>query len=258
MVRGLQPAVDFAAVAQSYAEGHPGLSGMSLGQSAATQFMLDEQYCHDMADLFDRAPMLAWTDDLAERYELFKQENLKQYRVIRAEGLDVRPSSARDGPYRDSRHLVRSVRETGVLHVHLTSAGHGPGPASGFHPLRTPSGVVEHGVELTHNDVFRVVHDVFGHVMRGHGFGPRGEFHAARTHLAMYPATVGPVLVVEQVAQICWFFYGPHLRVDGRLPARGEPGYTPPNRRPYAEQKVFPLEQHHVARFLSQFKEEHG
>ncbi|MFD9737214.1 crotonobetainyl-CoA--carnitine CoA-transferase [Umezawaea sp. NPDC059074] len=258
MARGLRSTADFDAVMRSYVEGHPQLSGTSVEQLAAPKLTVDERFCRDMADLFDRAPMLDWTDDLVERYEMFKRENLKQYRVIRAEGLDVRPWNAPRGPYRDSRHLVRSVRETGVLRVHLTSAGHGPGPATGFHPLRTPSGVVEHGVELTHNDVFRVVHDVFGHVVRGNGFGPRGEFRAARAHLAMYPAAVGPVLVVEQVAQICWFFYGPHLRVDGRLPTRGEPGYTPPDRRPYAEQKVFPLERHHVARFLGQFKEEHG
>ncbi|WP_253774887.1 crotonobetainyl-CoA--carnitine CoA-transferase [Goodfellowiella coeruleoviolacea] len=217
----------------------------------------DERFCLEHADLFDRAPALAWDDETADRYELFKQENLAQYRAIRAAGLEVRPWSDEGQPYRDSRDLARRVRESGVLHVFLTAAGHGPGRPTGFHPLRTPSGVVEHGVELTHNDVFRVVHDVFGHVMHGHSFGPRGEFRAVRTHLAMYPARVHPVLLTEQVGQICWFFYGPHLRVAGRVPARGEPGYTPPEQRPYPEQKVFPLPAHHVARFLGLFKEEH-
>jgi len=257
---GLEPgaATDFAAMAQSYVEGHPQLTGTSIADLSRLRLTLDERFCRETADFFDRAPRLDWNDDLAQRYELFKRENLVQYRVIRESGLDVRPWAEDRPPYRDSQDLVRRVRESGVLHVFLTATGHGPGPTTGFHPLRTPSGVVEHGVELSHNDIFRVVHDVFGHIMHGNAFGPRGEFRAARTHLAMYPEDVHPVLVVEQVAQICWFFFGPHLRVDGRLPAKGEPGYTPPNRRPYAEQKVFPLSPSHVARFTSLFKEEHG
>ncbi len=251
-------ASDFAAVARSYVEGHPLLSVASLDHLSTLRLDLDAEFCREMAELFDRAPPLVWDDDTARRYDLFKRENLAQYRAIRAAGLDVRPWSDERGPYSGSRDLVRRVRETGVLHVYLTSAGHGPGPVTGFHPLRAPSGVVEHGVELTHNDVFRVVHDVFGHVMHGHAFGPRGEFWATRTHLPMYPEDAHPVLLTEQVGQICWFFYGPHLRVAGSLPARGEPGWTPPHLRPYAQQKVFPLATDHVLRFTSLFTEENG
>lgn len=251
-------AVDFAAVAQSYTDRHPLLPSVSIQELSRLSLTLDERFCREMADLFDRAPRLVWDEDTARRYGLFKRENLAQYRAIRAAGLDVRPWADEGQPYRGSRDLVRRVRESGVLHVYLTATGHGPGPVTGFHPLRGPSGIVEHGVELSHNDVFRVVHDVFGHVVHGHEFGPRGEFRATRTHLAMYPEDAHPVLLVEQVGQICWFFYGPHLRVAGRLPARGEPGYTPPERRPYAEQKVFPISRRHVARFTSLFKEDHG
>lgn len=249
-------APDFAEVARSYVESHPHLSSTTIATSQRLRLDLDEAFCRDMADLFDRAPLMVWNDDMARRYELFKQANLAQYRAIRAAGLDVRPWSGEQAPYADSRDLARRVRETAVLHVYLTSAGHGPGPATGFHPLRTASGVVEHGVELTHNDVFRVVHDVFGHVVHGYEFGPRGEFLATRTHLPMYPDDAHPVLLSEQVGQICWFFHGPHLRVDGRVPARGEPGWTPPSERPYAQQKVFPLSARHVARFTNLFTEE--
>lgn len=256
MAQRLGTAADLAAVAQSYVDGRAGIPPASIRALGELPLNLDEHFCREVADLFERAPLLDWPDELAESYELLKQENLAQYAALRAAGLDVRPWPHRSQPYRDSRHLIRSVRETKVLHVYLTAAGHGPGPATGFHPLRAPSGIVEHGVELTHNDVFRTVHDVFGHVVHGNAFGPRGEFRATRCHLAMYPERVHPVLMTEQIGQVCWFFYGPHLRVAGRLPASGEPGYTDPARRPYAQQKVFPFPRRHVDAFQRLFEEE--
>ncbi|MBW4722023.1 crotonobetainyl-CoA--carnitine CoA-transferase [Saccharothrix obliqua] len=258
MGRARGTAADFVAVARSYVDAHPDLSSGSVDEVPGLELDLDERFCLEVADVYDRAPRLYWDDEIAGRYALFKQANLVQYQAIRAAGLDVRPWADRRNPYRDSRDLARRVRESGVLHVFLTAVGHGPGEPVGFHPLREPSGVVEHGVALTHNDVFRVVHDVFGHVMHGHSFGPSGEFRATRTHLPMYPVEVHPVLLTEQVGQVCWFFFGPHLRTAGRVPNRGEPGHTPPDRRPYPEQKVFPLSPDHVARFTSLFKEGHG
>jgi len=62
------------------------------------------------------------------------------------------------------------------------------------------------------------------------------------------------VLFSEQISQICWFFYGPHLRTaSGRLPERDEPGWVPPGERPYAEQKVFTCPPEFVARFKACF-----
>jgi hypothetical protein len=247
---------DFVSLARSYVERRPGLSSGFVSAVGGTRLVMDERFCLDVADLFEGAPLLAWSDELADDYMLFKQESLAQYDAIRAAGLVVRPWPHDAQPYRDSSDMVRTVRETGVLHVYLTSAGHGPGRPQGFHPLREPSGIREHGVELTHNDIFRVVHDVFGHVVHGNTFGPSGEFRATYCHMAMYPERVHPVLMTEQIGQICWFFYGPHLRVDGRIPRRGDPGYLEPARRPYAQQKVFPFPRGHVSRFKELFKEE--
>jgi hypothetical protein len=88
------------------------------------------------------------------------------------------------------------------------------------------------GVELTHNDLFRVVHDVFGHVVFGYSFGPSGELKATYCQMALLPEVVRPVVFAKQVSQTCWFFFGPHLRDGaGCVPRRGERGYVPANRR---------------------------
>lgn len=247
--------IDYASVAQSYADRHPQLPAVSITEIGNSRLTLDKRYCREIADLFEAAPLLVWSDELADDYNNFKWENLAQYHAIREAGVIVRPWHRRDQPYHGSADLVRRVQETGVLYVYLTSIGHGPAPATGFHPLREPSGVVEHGVELTHNDVFRVVHDLFGHVVHGNSFGPHGEFRATRCHLAMYPERAHRVLLAEQIGQICWFFYGPHLRVGDEYPDRGDPGYQELSARPYAQQKVFPFPRRHVVTFMKLFEE---
>jgi hypothetical protein len=216
---------------------------------------MDERYCRRVAAYYDRAPRMAYDAGLRRRYDRLKLQNLRQYEAIVGAGVEIEPWLGAGQPYRDSRELCERVRATRRLRVYLTRSGHGPSPAAGYHPMREPSGVSAGGVELCHNDVFRVVHDVFGHVMFGNGFGPRGEFLAAFCHMHMYSADVHPVLFTEQVAQICWFFHGPHL-LDrtGALPRRGDPGYVPPPRRPYPEQKAFMFPERFLDAFTEMFR----
>ncbi|MCP2274100.1 hypothetical protein LV75_006634 [Actinokineospora diospyrosa] len=182
---------------------------------------LDARFCRRVARLHDRAPLLgAGTEDA---YLALRQEDLRQYRAIRDAGVRVRPWRGAGQPYPDSPTLIDEVTRTGVLWLYLTRSGHGPGSTDG-HPMRHPSGVVEDGEPLCHNDILRVVHDLFGHVALRAGFGPRGEFAATGGHLLLYPARAWPALFTEQIGQICWYFYGDHLA-------------TGPRR--YPEQKVF-------------------
>jgi hypothetical protein len=259
--------VDLAAVAQDYVDRWRPEGAVAAGPLAGLvegPMRVDEEFCREVADHFDRQPRFAWSADLSRRYALLRAENRRQFEAIEDAGVRVEPWLGDGQPYQGSRHLYDSVRETGTLYVFLTREGHGPArrrdprhrPAEPTHPMRVPSGVVRGGVEFDHNDVFRAVHDMFGHVMSGNTMGPVGEFRATYCHLAMYSAAVHPVLFSEQVSQICWFFYGPHLRTaSGRLPDRDEPGWIPPAERPYAEQKVFSCPQRFVERFKASFRE---
>ena len=40
------------------------------------------------------------------------------------------------------------------------------------------------------NDLFRAIHDFFGHARNGNSFGPRGEFNAWREHSAILNAVI--------------------------------------------------------------------
>jgi hypothetical protein len=249
--------VDLLTVAQEYVDRRSAASrapAASISRLADLVVALDEDYCRDVAEYFDRAPRLAYDARLARLYDRMKWENLLQYGVILDAGIEIEPWLGPGQPYRGSEELVRRVRETGTLYVYLTRDGHGPPGSTGYHPLRGPSGVTARGVELAYNDVFRVVHDVFGHVMFGYAFGPRGEFKATYCHMHMYSEEIHPILFTEQIGQICWFFFGPHL-LDraGNLPRPGDPGYVPPAQRPYAEQKVFPFDHRYLDPFTRMF-----
>ncbi|MEH1014703.1 hypothetical protein V6U90_16525 [Micromonospora sp. CPCC 206060] len=250
---------DLLRVAQEYVDRQPPSRrrDVPLAHLDGLAVHLDEDYCREVADYFHQAPMLAYDETLRARYDRLKQENRAQYQVLLDAGVEVVPWQGPGQPYRNSAELVREVRRTRRLRLYLTRNGHGPRPGAeaGFHPLREPSGVVLGDVELTHNDLFRVVHDLFGHVMFHNSFGPRGEFKATYCHLHMYSDEVHPVLFTEHLGQFCWFFFGPHLRgPDGRLRQPGDPGYLPPPDRPYAEQKVFPFVRTYIDRFSNAFQ----
>lgn len=224
-------------LAQAHVD-HDGNAGPNIRSAAAATLRWDENYCRRVADYFEQAPLFELDADLSHGYEEFKRENLRHYRLVREAGITVHPWQSPGQPYRSAEELRAAVRSTGALHVFLTSSGHGPGPARDDHPMLEPSGITADGVEFCHNDVFRVVHDVFGHVMSGTGFSPQDELRASFCHLAMYPEAAHPVLFTEQVAQICWFFFGPHAG-EGRYP----------------EQKVFAFPPRYLTDFHALFAE---
>ena len=252
--------MDLTSVAQSYLDRNRPEAGQCrwrVTDLARAVTPLDEDWCREVAEYFERAPRFAYDTPLRRRYDRFKRENLEQYRALTDAGVKVDPWLGTGPPYRDSRDLCDQVHASGRLYVYLTSSGHGPGPAGGFHPMREPAGISAGGVELCHNDVMRAVHDLFGHVMLGAGFGPRGELKATFCQMQLHSEEVHPVLLTEQIGQICWFFFGPHaVDPSGRPRRPGDPGYLPPARRPYPEQKVFAFPQRFLDRFRASFARE--
>ncbi|MFD0204381.1 MULTISPECIES: crotonobetainyl-CoA--carnitine CoA-transferase [Saccharothrix] len=217
----------------------------------------DKGFCLEVADVYDRAPTWALDRELARSYQALQRVSLRQFELVVAGGIRVEPWRGAGLPYRDSAELRGQVRRTRVLKLHLTADGHGSVPGPEDHPMRADSGVEVDGVPLCHNDVFRVVHDVFGHAAFDQGFGPRGEFTATYLHARMYPVSARPALFTEQIGQVCWFFFGPHLRDRSGVPrSPGDEGYVPARNRPYPQQKVFAFDRRYLDRFGSLFTTE--
>ena len=92
--------------------------------------------------------------------------------------------------------------------------------------------------KLVINDLFRAVHDYFGHAKEGYEFGPRGEYNAYLAHSRMFSDEARPALTAETMGQNSWVNFGQHLRDEaGNIPKKGEKGYVAPQDRPFAAQK---------------------
>lgn len=217
---------------------------------------IDAEYAMAVADHYDRALDASGDPETVRRYEVLVRNIGAQYEAILRAGISVQPWNGPGQPYRGSAELVEHVLGTGTVRLYPTGVAFGPGGSRERHPLQEPAGVRAGGLDLCHNDVLRVVHDLFGHVLHDASFGPAGEFLATYGHARFCVPEAAPVLFTEHVAQICWFWFGPHLRDrHGRLPRRGEPGYLPPERRPYPEQKVVAFPDDVLAGFSAGWEE---
>ena len=95
------------------------------------------------------------------------------------------------------------------------------------------------GKPLLVNDVFRFVHDFFGHTERGNSFGPVGEENAFDVHARMFSKEARRAMTTETRGQTSWVNFGKHLRNEkGEIIKKGEPGYISPTERPFAQQKI--------------------
>lgn len=76
-------------------------------------------------------------------------------------------------------------------------------------PLLAPTEEKIGNRTLLANDVFRIVHDFFGHGIEGSGFGARGEENAWQSHMRLYSEEALPAVTSETRGQNSWVNYGP-------------------------------------------------
>jgi hypothetical protein len=151
------------------------------------------------------------------REELCRQfDFLTRPRARRGLGIDVE-ISVRD-PYPRATEMIADLRDHGRLRVHSTVAGGNP------HPFFTAD----------ENDLFRAIHDAFGHAATGSAFDRDGEEVAWRMHSCLLSPLASAALATEtrgQTSARVWsdtpdrfpvqkvFILPAHLRDDGGLRA---------------------------------------
>lgn len=173
-------------------------------------------------------------------YKALADEVVAQYDHMIKDGFTPERFEGDGEPYSSSRELITDVAENNHLWFFATDNGFGSSGIPNNHPLLADSGRKLDGRPLLANDVFRIVHDLYGHSQNGYQFGPVGEFNAYKEHAAMLSDKAQSALAAETLAQNAWVNYGRHMRrKDGSVPKRGDKDYTPPQHRPFAEQKAF-------------------
>lgn len=165
-------------------------------------------------------------------YQALIDETAQQYEAIQKQGLNIsKIAEGAPNPYKTSADLVNDVTKNKHISYFPTELGYG---SSGIddvngHPLLKPSKVIgPDGKPMLANDLFRVVHDYFGHAKDGNKFGATGEERAYLEHKKLYSPEAQKALASETRGQNSWVNYGPQGEAN-----RANPGATT-----YAEQKA--------------------
>lgn len=167
-------------------------------------------------------------------YEALARETIAQYRAVIDSGLQVEfIDFAKQGdPYAASpRLMTEDVRNNN--HMWLFSTRDGFGSDAEFDPIDNPllaeTEFTISGQKALVNDLFRVVHDYFGHVKEGVGFRADGEENTWRAHSSMFSPLAQRALTTETRGQNSWVNYGPHGETNRKAGAA---------ETHYADQKV--------------------
>lgn len=147
-------------------------------------------------------------------YDALVKETLAQYQAIKKTGLKVDfigPGAA--DPYAAGpRMAIDDIRNNNHLHVFPTDSGFGSDASfdAADNPLMAMTDETVNGKRLRANDVFRIVHDYYGHGADGNGFRAAGEEAAWRAHAAMFSPEARRAMTSETRGQNSWVNYGPH------------------------------------------------
>lgn len=120
-----------------------------------------------------------------ESYQAFAAETGRQFEFMtgRKGGLGIDVSVSEEDPY-ESPQAMREDLQRGRMSVLSTKA-------TGGHPF----------LDDDTNDMFRAVHDVFGHAGTGRGFDRHGEEAAWMKHSQMYSERARPAMTTETRGQ---------------------------------------------------------
>lgn len=148
----------------------------------------------EIATFYEKAKSDPDDPDVQSSYFAFRAEVKAQHEALRKAGFELLPWDGLGQPYSNSDEMRRDVMKNKRLFFFKTIEGMAP------HALLPPED----------NDRFRAVHDVFGHAMGGHGFGPQGETNAFRDHYQMFSPTARKAMATESLGQNAWFNYSKH------------------------------------------------
>jgi hypothetical protein len=183
---------------------------------------LDEQRAKRIADAYEQMADDPQNPKVKEAYaELIKQTKA-QYQALIDAGykfwfIDLKNPENIDyisSPY----NAMRDLRQNKQMGVFPTEQGFGSNeymdvsknPLLEDTGIMWPSGGLDGEMKnVTANDLFRAVHDTFGHGLEGAGFRARGEENAWQAHSRLYTGSAIGAMTSETRGQNSWVNYGP-------------------------------------------------
>jgi hypothetical protein len=144
--------------------------------------------------------------EVKKSYAALITETIAQYDFIVGKGLNVEKYQGKGEPYQDSKEMLEDLRTNNTLKFLPNDEAFGEGAEIYKDSIGLqPSGrFLEDGYQLTNSEVFRIVHDYFGHGIIGNQFGAVGEENATLQHLDLYSDEAKPAVVFQTRGQNSW------------------------------------------------------
>ena len=158
---------------------------------------------------------------VAEAYQNLINQTMAQYQALVEAGYEFFFFDENNDPYVGNPwNAMRDLRANQRMGVYATDAGFGSDPTAGAvdqnvqdNPLLADTGLVwmmnGEPKPVLANDLFRAVHDAFGHGIEGAGFRARGEENAWQAHIRLYTGSAQGALTSETRGQNSWLNFGP-------------------------------------------------
>ena len=238
-----QPNPEAAEISSSYIEQRKDELGLVKPEAEKVE-SLDIENSKKIADAYDELVDNPTEPAVKSAYDAMAKETLEQYASILDKGYKIEIWEGEGEPYKNSSEMIADVRDNKHMYIFGTEAGFGEGEITP--EKRAENAMLSEteykdvtGKTLLVNDVFRFVHDFFGHTELGNGFGPIGEENAWMVHSRMYSPEARRAMTTETRGQNSWVNFNKGLRrEDGSMPKRDDADYIPLSQRPFAEQKM--------------------
>ncbi|MGC4008873.1 MAG: hypothetical protein QM805_07780 [Pseudomonas sp.] len=155
-----------------------------------------------------------------EAYADLIEQTKAQYKALADAGYEFTFFDDETDPYAGNPwNAMRDLRANKKMAVYGTYVGFGTEGVTANADLSTPmladTGIKwkdQNGVEhpVLANDLFRAVHDAFGHGLEGSGFRADGEENAWQAHVRLFKGPAVGALTSETRGQNSWLNFGPY------------------------------------------------
>lgn len=173
-----------------------------------------------LADAFDAMPHAPNDPAVVEAYDALIDQTVAQYRALEDAGYKFWFFDEKTDPYDGKPWMaLRDLRQNKTMAVFSTQAGFGTleeidtsgNPLLVDTGIRWPNGSPDGPLTpVLANDLFRAVHDAFGHSLEGAGFRARGEENAWQAHVRLFYGPAVGAMTTETRGQNSWLNFGPY------------------------------------------------
>jgi hypothetical protein len=211
------PDPQLTAVAEEYAKEN-GIPYKRQGEYVK----VDEDRAKRIAQAYEEMKHDPQNPKVKEAYENLIKQTIAQYEALVKAGykfwfIDTNiPSNLEyaQSPF----NAMRDVRSNKQMGVFPTTDGFGSSdidvsdnPMMAETKFKWPVGGMDGELKpVLANDLFRAVHDAFGHGLEGAGFRARGEENAWQAHIRLFTGSAVGAITSETRGQNSWLNFGPH------------------------------------------------